>query len=785
MHPRFASVLAVLVPLLLVAVVAAELGQPKMRTASVYSQAIDAGLTARPPEWIIVGNSKAKQDVDRRQLAEDLSFSGNLEPVVLNGSTAPGWYAMLEQRVFGEGHRPKLVLVYGQLGAMLRNRPLTDTEVRNIEGLTDKPSAILESRVFGQSAHPIGRSQARAFRLHEDAVVALRELTVGALFGDSGPWRATGRAESSRAWASVFGPDAAVRTTGNTRMVPGAADLVSAPAVGAVGTEFVEDILRLCQAAGARVVFVRAPVATHVRSRDAVPEAVEAALYAHLNAANASWIDLHAIDLPAGAFRDDFHLLPAGAQALTSTLAARMLAADIVNGGVIRAVPPFRSISVTREGSAPTFDVGAPAPMQERACGWRATVAGTDALSDEAVADAGLGRTGPFVVEADGTLLSCGAAAKAFGETCSGSASMRAGEVRVSTASGAAPRAVSVRVTESPSVTDESGTTTWWVPPGTTLRWRFEAPPAGKNPTVSAVVRALKGRGATLWVEGVATPFRDSGRVMRAESPIPAGAWSVGIEAAPDTWLVVHSLAAVGAERNFVVGAPWAESHLLQSRPIFATEPVPVPVEAVEAGAGLWRVDLPQWASLADDTQPSRCSPVEVSAANAPFGKATHSTRARLAAGGTGSAHEGGALWVRSAAPPDRARLNPERSCIRGGKYFPGWLYDGDVGRVTVSGVRIRAHPLGIDTLRVDGVARGGDVTLTVTVRKRKGDGWATEWSGSLVFSEAEGRIQHELALEPALPLSEGKRTVELAVKGGHLLTWSAVLSESEGVPGL
>ena len=129
--------------------------------------------------------------------------------------------------------------------------------------------------------------------------------------------------------------------------------------------------------------------------------------------------------------------------------------------------------------------------------------------------------------------------------------------------------------------------------------------------------------------------------------------------------------------------------------------------------------------------------------------------------------------------------MNPERSCIRGGKYFPGWLYDGDVGRVTVSGVRIRAHPLGIDTLRVDGVARGGDVTLTVTVRKRKGDGWATEWSGSLVFSEAEGRIQHELALEPALPLSEGKRTVELAVKGGHLLTWSAVLSESEGVPGL
>ncbi len=782
------QLLAVMAPILLGGLAAWSWSRPDPREVSSYSDALDALLAAAPPRWVIVGNSKAKQDVVPRQLSKELSFDGQITPVVLNGSTAPAWYAMLEQRVFGEGYRPELVVVYGQLGAMLRDQVLTDTERHSIEGLSDKPSAILETRVFGLATSGVGRAHERAFRGHESTVTALRELTIGGLFASpSGAGlREAGRLEGGLAWEAVYGADAGVRTSGNTRMVPGeATSAPSAMAANAAGTEFVDAILRLCHRAGARVLFVRAPVGAQVRGRDDVPAEVEAALYAHINAAGASWIDLHAINLPSGAFRDDFHLLPAGAEALTAALAERMLAANVPNGGVAPAAPPFRPTSVVREGTPPALSVGALSPMRERACGWRASVSGLEALADDALLNAGLGGTSPFLVEVDGTALAGGGPVKDFGVACSGAAVLRADELRISPASGAAPRRVTLRVTDAPSVASQAGLATWWVPPGMTLRWTFAAPPPGEAPRVEAVIRALAGSTATMWVNDAAVPFTARGRVLRAEAPVPRGEWRLGVEAGADTWLVVHSLAAVGVERSFVVGGPWAETHLLQSRPRFGVDPVASSVIAVDEGEGLWRLDLPALATFADDhllaVSGSRCSPVEVSVDGEAFPKAAHATLWQLRSGREGVAHEGGSVWVRhGGVAPIAYRLNPQRSCIRGGKYFPGWLYDGDAGVMTVAGKRLGAHPLGIDTLRVDALAVGGDTTLKVVVTKRGHAGWEVEWEGQLEFAEAAGRTQLSLRVEPRLGV-EGKREVELRVSGGNLLAFDAVLSESEG----
>ncbi|GDX80636.1 hypothetical protein LBMAG42_24470 [Deltaproteobacteria bacterium] len=779
MMRRLSTWLAVAIPLVLGALAARSLTLPEPRAASSYSAALDALLSSAPPRWVIVGNSKAKQDVNEAQLAEELGFDGTITPVVLNGSTAPAWYAMLEQRVFGEGYRPELVIVYGQLGALLRDRVLSDTELHNIEGLAEKPSPILESRVFGLADGAVGRAHQRAFRLHDAAVTGLRERWVETLFGPP--------PTEARAWAAVYGADASVRSTGNTRMVPGEATTSAASmSEGAAGTTFVDAILRLCHGAGARVLFVRAPVGAQVRSRDDVPAEVEAALYAHINAAGASWIDLHAIPLPAGAFRDDFHLLPEGAAVLTAALAERMLAADVAHGGVVRATPPFRASSVVRKGTPPGITVGAISALKERACGWRAAVSGLEGLDDEALVAAGLGLTSPFIVEVDGEVLPGGAPAKDFGAACAGAAMMRPGEVRVSTASGVAPGTLTLRVTGEPSVTDAKGRTTWWVPPGTTTRWTFAGAPPGESPRVEAVVRAVTGAAATMWVNDEAVPFTPAGRVLRASAPVPAGEWRLGVQAGSDSWLVVHSLAAIGSQTSYVVGGPWAETHLLQARPKFAADPAPKQVVAVEEGEGLWRIDVPEWAPLGDDRTRAvagkRCSPVEGSDDGSDFAKATHATLAQVRAHSGGVAHEGGALWVwrRAAqAAPAWLRLNPERSCIRGGKYFPGWLYAGDVAAMTLASKRLGAHPLGIDSLAVDAAAFGGDVSLDVVVRKRVHGGWEEEWRGAAEFVEADGRGGVTLRINPPLGV-EGKREVELRVSGGYLLAFDVVLSESE-----
>lgn len=302
------------------------------------------------------------------------------------------------------------------------------------------------------------------------------------------------------------------------------------------------------------------------------------------------------------------------------------------------------------------------------------------------------------------------------------------------------------------------------------------------------MIRAIAGASATMWVNDEAVPFRAAGRVLRASAPVPAGAWSLGIEAGPDAWLAVHSVAAIGTETSFVVGGPWAETHLLQARPRFGADPPPTPVDVVEEGDGLWRIDVPGFAALADDALlaavGSRCSPLELSVDGTEYAKATHATLTQLRSGRSGVAHEGGSVWASGGAgAPNWLRVNPDRSCVRGGKYFPGWLYAGDAATATVASKRLDAHPLGLDTLRVDAAAVGGEVTLAVVVRKRSHGGWEEEWRGAADFSQAAGRTRATFRIDPPLGV-EGKREVELRVSGGNLLAFDAVLLESEGEAG-
>ncbi len=755
---------------------------PIERSPEVAMQ--DEVLARGDARVIVVGNSLALTDIRPAELALGLGLrKEDVARLALPGATAAGWYAMVEQRVIGEGYRPDLLVIVGQMASMVQDGSGGDLGRRLIASVVDKPSPLLDARILGRASGPVALAHQGAFEGHEDAVANLRAWGIGLLFGPT--------TTDAQAFDVVFGADVGVRVSGNQRMVPGAEATQGARRRADLGLEFLGATLYLARAAGVRTVLVRAPVSPVVRALDEVEPELEAALYRRVNDAGASWIDLHDLELPGGAFRDDYHLNPAAAMVLSERLAERIVDGALLTGGVLPAEAPFRARSVERLGTAPDFVAGALQPIKDRPCGWSATVAGVAGLSDDALALRGFGRTSPLVAALGVDTLAKGHPPKDIGTACTGEAALLGDAVRIAPKTASQPDAIRVRLIDSPSVS-AGASTSWWVPPGMALRWSFDAPPEGETPTVTARVRRVVGTGGgELVVAGKGYALVAQERLWTARAPLPAGPFTVEVRADADTWLTVFSLEVDGTSTHRVVGSPWAETPLAQGRPRFspATTPV-VEAPATREEDGVWRLDLPEFSALANDATGAigaqgkfACSPVEISADGTEFAVTRQTSLAKLRAGEAGIAHEGGWIWTNGDAASPRwwARLNPDRSCRRGARYLPGWLYEGDTASVDVPPRRMAAHPLGPNVLLLDAVAMGADATIHVEVDKKHRDRSAPEWAGDLVVPEGTVRRLHRLIIEPALE-GDSRRAVRLSVSGAPLLMFRMSLVEAESL---
>lgn len=152
---RVSSLMALLLPALVLALEVAWLARPVERLSTPMRVQNDAALARSPPGIVVVGNSKAGSDIDARLLAKELSYASPVTTILVNGSSAPAWYALLKQRVYGQGYRPELVVVYGQLGALLRTEVQRQSERDAIDAQLTTESAVLDARVSTSSSeHP-------------------------------------------------------------------------------------------------------------------------------------------------------------------------------------------------------------------------------------------------------------------------------------------------------------------------------------------------------------------------------------------------------------------------------------------------------------------------------------------------------------------------------------------------------------------------------------------------------------------------------------------------------
>lgn len=744
-------------PVVIVGTVLAYLGRPDEAVPGAAG-AVDPvvascvrSLKREGDDVVVIGNSKTGTDIDRAALSRALGVKG-IGTVGRPGSGAPLWHAALERCAYEEGRRPKLVVVYATAGAMLRTTLESELERLAIAPFLGESEPVLERKVFGgERASPfwqrVGTRKTEAVLGLQhgvrDTVAGLFFAPAGAAGAEAGGLLADGRAYAEPALEAVLGADAAEDT--RHRAIPIAESGTSAGPAGepSVADTLVPDLVALARANGARVVFVRAPVAdSRVATYDLVDPELLRQMVVALNEGGAAYVDLTGLGLPATAYGDGVHMSPAGRTLLTAALATRLAELDALGTRPFAPAPvPRAPAKFARIGAPPALPTPTAPTRGPWDCGWQLTVRSLAGVSDPALERLGVGSVSPLALYEDGAPLSPHANRDAFDLSCAGAFSHQGPIVKFSPTGGPADvvptRAYTLGLSEDFPLRNTAGAEVWWVYPGTTLRAEvvegWEGPGEGFAVRVEAVVALPGAAPATLAWDGGVGPLRGDGTAaaVTVAGEAPRGPWGVEVRSPPDgPWLLVRRMVAgTGAEPWHLLGSvdTGTTVDFLKGKAIFPAEvPHVGPLGPISPTAdGGWRFDtsalgVPDSEVINARSGLNRCSPARVSEDGVPLA-APNIGLGKLAETDGAYAHTAAGILFNTSdrsAPTTNGRaytaaLDPGRMCATS-----RWLYPGDVTRFRVGPRQLWALATGATHLRLSAVSfDGGSPAAALTAR--------------------------------------------------------------------
>lgn len=278
-------------------------------------------LATFEPEVLVLGASYAHTNVNPTQLARGLGIDPT-EVVVFSvpNSVSSHWYAILKNRVYARGHRPRLVLVVGSLRGLLVYEPYSDAAVRNLAIQLEPEEPVLDRflpRSYGFWAD-VDRNRPL---LRDHTLALLRDRSVGLFVDDGEDAHAT-----EQALGRVF-HDSNLDHGRHRSALPvlevrgGLGTGVSIP-IPPPEASLIPELLDLTGRYGTAVAFVRTPMAprTPLTRRDTVPEGSEVEVAVQFEARGNLFLDLSEEPMSGALFQDLKHLTPAGARKLTRVM---------------------------------------------------------------------------------------------------------------------------------------------------------------------------------------------------------------------------------------------------------------------------------------------------------------------------------------------------------------------------------------------------------------------------------------------------------------------------------
>jgi len=662
------AVLAVLGPALVLA--SASLVTNPSPSLGKQALVFDRIVKKQAPKVVVLGASFASADIDPRTLAGRLGLPEDKVAVLpINASSAPVWYAVLKERVYGNAVKPDLVLLPVALGSALVRQPKQTQLVQLLEQMPTPDETVARRCMGGPTA-----ARLRMFLAHRGD---LRAPVLGAFRGAL-PRLLLGKDDRALTAASAIALGE-MHGSKDPRALPGVEVEMNiddlAEADGGDPTDgFLADIVDLAEGNGARVAVVLPPVMVASSSGQRAPADVEEKLERWAEDRHVAWIDLRDLSWDAGQYKDNRHLRPAAAKRLTDLVADALGAAAPAAGGGSEG--GLLASTVVREGTPPTLEIQRIRPRGEP-CEVAIAIPDYAFLGQKALDALSAQIRSPIHVFEGDRLLRPGA----DGKGCAGTAYHRVG-IAVNRFE---PEGPPLRLAWSDELPDGEGAgAKYWVYPGTSLVWSVPEPWPGGGQEASVELRVGllgPGEGAPeLAVDAQKAPLERQGGYAVARLPLRAsGAWKVTVRSPEDgPFLFVDRLDLAAGDRaaSLVVseGARGLELFAPGSWSVEDPPPAPPPMKLIVKGETIFF--RAPWKAF------SYCTPLRVRHDGELLPELPPENRA----GRTGTKHVEGWLYFDPLPGTDpkvgyEAVYDPDRRCepLGEGVAEQIWLYPGDV----------------------------------------------------------------------------------------------------------
>lgn len=752
---RAARAAALLGPALILFIAFLFFNRPETQVVSKAARAMDERFAKAPMDVVITGNSVANRAVDLTQLASVLGTRpDSCHSAHVDASRPPTWYAVLENRIFEKGYRPRLIVVISKLEHMAETR--FDGTSSLLTDFMQADDTVIQEKTYGTQ---IGSRtwylmKRRRDELKEFLLAGSRNLTVGTLF-TRGPGSLTERGEriAIPALEKVFGKEGAVDLTLMMRAVPVAEDSRAREAKGISLADprdsYIPELVRLARDNGAKIVFVRVPMAPTF-NMDPFPAQAEREIIEFFNELGAGWIDLSRLELGSSSFADQAHLNADGRRVFTQALGERLKQMNALEEGPMpRSLAPLVPTALKRVGVPPGIPpLARLAAKKDSTCAWRASIQVPQGISDPELAGTGAGFASPIVLLEDGVPLTPHVDYARFASSCAGAFKHIPDTLQFSPLaadmSTVPNHAYEARYSTDFPMKTEEGQTVWWVYPGTSAQIEFDQVwEAGAFVvSVSALAFGNSGGMPFLQVSGSETVrMSGSGNLFRGEYRGPAPhqpVWSVQVTSPVDgPFLLLRGLTIGEGERaSTVLGRSTSEKGVsllmvgLRKPPVeytWESAPPRLPGEKAVLYKGMIKIPLKGMefllgANIKKVTESKGCNPIELLQNGSPSTLAYTSCSKLMAVETPGWCMGRGGMHIR----PDQIselqtsenewsiRLLENRECadVR-------FLYPGDRMHIRV---RKEVFSVGADLLRVLGhiIEEGekdAEIHLKLTVR--------------------------------------------------------------------
>lgn len=678
----------------------------------------------RRPDVVVLGSSLARTNVRLEVLADELGVHRKkVTLLALPNATAAHWYAIMKNRVFGNGYEPKIVLIVGALTTMVTPDVLMDSNVERLVNQLSGDEPVIGAKVFGaKSARDFQYLYLReqAGQVRDGLLEDYRDLALSLTFRGKGNAQAGGRL-AERANEVVFADekmDYELFQRASTGLYVGAVEQIDLEGIDIENDSLLGDISRLAVEHGARVVFVRTPFPPSNSANDYVPPAYEEEAIRVIEAAGGVYIDMRGIGLNDNHFRDMRHMSREGGAIFTRELARTLRELHALSGrGPQASSLSLTPASVTRSEPGPGLTRVQGHAKRLSSCAWRIEQEALAPISERMLRRAGHPTASPLRVTQDGTTLPWRAVDP---DRCEPGVSFGEDGLVVVTEPGVGPESLALALERTPSFQAPGEPyASWWVYPGTTLTFTFDTPwtmpPEAFDAFLLGHVLGGDAKDVSLTVGGVDVPTDGEGlRVWASGKPaVPDSApWTVEVhvpEGGP--WLLIQNLSLGRAPFSTdLVGLPemlagasirvvGGKVEDTQVSPAFLNDPPTLTYggKVRQATKDVPYFAVPRYLKLADapgsrSANPHKCSPLRVleDGVQLPEPHVTCFDMANLKQGR--SCHAGNVLYFTgsdSSDPDTNGRtydlvLDPSRICdkrnqrditpIRGAV----WLYPGD-----------------------------------------------------------------------------------------------------------